>query len=169
MANGNEFPLSRVVIWLPDCQSTEAEAFEQFCRNTVMGLNGQVVATLHNNPQRLLAVLQAGEVDTIIYPKHGSLVRDSLLAGIVHGVLLGLFGVTLYCAGERTFLAVPQAFVHLVQDAMTTHLQTFYAQSLPLVSGAVPMGYRRVGDTVQVDPVQAEQVREVFSSKATER
>jgi hypothetical protein len=162
MTNGND--PSRFAIWLPACQPTEAEAFEQSCLDAVTSLKGQVVVVFHDDLERLLPALRAGEIDTLLYPRYRPMVRDALLAGIVHGVFRGLFGVTLRCAGHPSFLAVPHAFVHLTQDVITNHLRSFYAQALPSVGDYLPLGYRRVGDTVEIDPDQARQVRDLFSN-----
>jgi hypothetical protein len=163
MTNGNDSSSSRLGIWLPACQPAEAEAFERSCRETAVSLNGQVVVVFHDDPDRLLAALQAGEIDAVVYPSCKPRIRDSLLVGIVHGVFRGLFGVTLHCASDRTFLAVPHVFVHLVQDVMTNHLRSFYPQASHPVGDNLPLGYRRVGDTVEIDPDQAGQVRDLFS------
>lgn len=169
MTNNSNSPSSRFAIWLPSCQLAEAATLERFCLDMVNNSNGQVVAVFHNDKDRLLATLQAGEIDTILYPHYGPVVRDSLLSGIAHGVFLGLFRVTLRCASDHDFLAVPHAFVHLAQDVMVNHLQAFYDQSSLPVGDAVPLGYRRVGNMIEIDPDQAEQVRDAFRSKATER
>lgn len=169
MTNGSNSPSSRFVIWLPSCQPAEAVTLERSCRDTVTRLNGQVVAVFHDDADRLLAALQAGEIDVIVYPHHGPVVRDSLLSGIAQGVFLGLFRVTLRCAGDHNFLAVPHAFVHLAQDAMMNHLQAFYGQSSFPVGDNLPLGYRRVENRIEIDPDQAEQVRDAFRSKAAER
>jgi hypothetical protein len=169
MTNGSNSPSSRFAIWLPSLQPAEAATLEQSCRDTVTNLNGQVVTILHNDPDRLLAVLRADEVDRVVYPYHGPLVRDALLAGIVHGVFFGLFRVTLCCAADRSFLAVPHAFAHLAQDVIVTHLQLFYSQSMLALGDVLPLGYRRTGNIVEIDPDQAGQVRKAFQDMTTDR
>jgi hypothetical protein len=169
MTDSNDSSTSRYVIWLPICQPTEVIALERVCRDAVTRHDGRVVGVFHNDADRLLAALQASEVDAVVYPHHGPVVRDALLSGIVHGVFLGLFRVTLRCADDPSFLAVPHAFVRLAQGVIVNHLQSFYAQPLPPVGHDLPLGYRLVGKTVEIDPDQADQVREAFRRKATDR
>jgi hypothetical protein len=92
-----------------------------------------------------------------------------VLSGIVRGVFLGLFRVTLRCADDSNFLAVPHAFVRLTQGVIVNRLQSFYAQPLPLVGDHLPLGYRRVGKTVEIDPDRAERVRDAFRHRTTDR
>jgi hypothetical protein len=163
MTDSNDSSSSRYVIWLPICQPSEVIALERVCRDAVTGHDGQVVGVFHNDADRLLAALKASEVDTVVYPHHGPVVRDSLLSGIVHGVFLGLFRVSLRCADDPSFLAVPHAFVRLAQGVIVNHLQSFYAQPLPPVGDHLPLGYRLVGKQVEIDPDQARQVRDLFA------
>jgi hypothetical protein len=113
------------------------------------------------------STIQAAEA--IVYPSYAPMIRDSLLAGIVYGVFRGLFGATLYCAGDLDHLVVPQSFAWLIQGLMKNHLRSHYALLLPPVSDNLPLGYRRAGTGIEVDSQQAERVRDFFPKRKTEQ
>lgn len=160
--NANDSPVSRYAIWLPACPPGKITTLERICLDAVSHLNGQVVTIVHNEPERLLAVLQTDAVNTVVYPYHGPLVRDALLTGIVHGVFRSLFRVTLRCAADPDFLAVPHPLAQLAQRAMAHHIQTFYDHTTLVLGDVLPLGYRRTGLAITLDPDGAEQVRRAF-------
>jgi hypothetical protein len=171
MASSSNSSSYRFAILLPaGCQPDEAAALEHLCREAVAELPGQVLQVfVEDDIEPLVAAIQDRAVATIVYPPHESLTHDLLMAGIVRGVFRGVFGVTLCCAVDSDQPAIPAVLVRATQDIIENHLRSQYSQLPFPAPDDLPFGYRKVGDTVEIDSDQAEQVRDAFRDAATGR
>jgi hypothetical protein len=142
-------------------------ALEQLCHETVTRQHGEVVEVFtENDISRLMGTIQANAAGMILYPPHESLVHDSAITGLVHGVFRLLLGVKLCCAGEPDTRAVPPVLIQAILDVIESCEQTLYAHSRYRGAARPPYGYRWNGTEIEIVPDQAEQVRRIFQDAA---
>jgi len=161
---------SHYTILLPAvAQADQAAALEQFCREAVDLQHDDVVTVFTSNDiQPLMDLVHAGTAGMILYPPHETLVHDLCIGSMVQGGFRFMFGVELCCAGESDALAVPPMLVRAWMAVVESYARAYYAQSNLPDPKHLPYGYRWNGAEVEIDPEQAEQVRQIYQDAAEE-